>query len=322
MPSASPHILLLAPGAKMALARALARAAEARGGRLTAREADPVAPAAGCCHHTVSGAPIDDADAAASLLDWCRREGVDLVVPSRHGDLPALASAREAFFSAGIALAISEPDCIRICLDKRNTWRWLSAHGLPVPAQTTVGEWPDSPLRDHLPLIAKSPTGSGSRQLVRVTEPAALAMLPADWILQTPAPGREYTVNVYVDRHGRSVCEIPHARLMVGDGEVIRARTERIPVLMTLARRIAEGLPGARGPLNIQMFHDDRSGRTTVIEINPRFGGGYPLVEEAGGTFAEWLIAEYIEGRDLPRLDTWEDGLLMVRYREALFLRP
>jgi carbamoyl-phosphate synthase large subunit len=51
-----------------------------------------------------------------------------------------------------------------------------------------------------------------------------------------------------------------------------------------------------------------------AIEINPRFGGGYPLSYAAGANFPKMLIQEYILGKDVEFVDDWEDNLLMLRY--------
>lgn len=319
MSSLHPHVLILAPGAKVGLTRALAEAVAARGGTLSAWEADPHSPAAAFCSRRVAGGPVESAAAARALLDWCRDEGVALVVPTRHGDLPALAEARDAFEARAVHLAVSSPPCVALCLDKAASHAWFGQQGLPVPAQTTVAALAGSALRGVFPLVAKDPRGSGSRGLRLCRTAADLAGLPADWLVQTVAPGNEYTVNAYVDRAGRCLCEIPHERLLVSEGEVVRGRTARVPGLMELARRIAGRLPGARGPLNVQIFWDAAAGTATVIEVNPRFGGGYPLAHRAGGRFTDWLLAEFVDGATLPRLDDWEDDLLVVRYREALF---
>ena len=319
MSASGPHVLILSPGSKVALTRALGESTRARGGTLSGWESDPHSPAATFCDKRVEGGPVEDAAAAQTLLAWCLRSGVQLVVPSRHDDLPTLARVADLFSAAGIALVVSSPETIELCLDKVASHAWLHEGGFPVPEQATAGQLTSSPLAGRLPLVAKHPRGSGSRHVRVCRTSGDLEGVPPDWIVQSLAPGAEFTINTYVARDGRCLCEIPHERLMTGDGEVVRGRTSRIPVLMDIARRISESLPDARGPLNIQVFFDASTQRATVIEINPRFGGGYPLAHEAGGRFAEWLLAEYVDNRPMPRVDDWEDGLTMVRYREAVF---
>ncbi len=321
MSATGPHVLLLSPGSKVALTRALADATTTRGGTLSGWEADPFSPAAAFCQRRVAGGPVENADKAHQLLEWCSRERVKLVVPSRHDDLPTLASVADIFAAAGITIAISSSQTIDLCLDKVASHAWLSDGGIPVPEQTTIAKLPATALAGRFPLVAKHPRGSGSRNVRVCRTDAEFAGIPDDWIVQTHALGAEFTINTYASQDGRCLCEIPHERIMIGDGEVVRGRTARIPALMALARRITESLPGARGPLNIQIFWDAAQSRATVIEINPRFGGGYPLAHEAGGCFTAWLLAEHLDGADLQRLDTWEDDLLMVRYREAKFFR-
>ena len=122
-----------------------------------------------------------------------------------------------------------------------------------------------------------------------------------------------------MDARGHCRCLIPHRRLEVVDGEVNRAITVKDARLISLGRSIAEALPGAYGPLNIQVIYISENERFNVIDINPRFGGGYPLAHAAGGRFTDWLIAE--TRGELARFveDNWIDGLSMVRYRESLF---
>ncbi len=319
MSAAAKHVLLLSPGSKVALTRVLAAATAARETRLLCWESDPYSPAAEHCAARGPGGAIEDEAAAERLLAWAREAGVGMIVPSRHDDLPTLARLRERFAANGILLAVSASETIATCHDKLAMHAWLESLGFPVPGQCTVAQLPSHALAGCFPLVAKDPRGSGSRGVRVCRRPADLADLPGSWIIQTCAPGIEYTVNTYVARDGRCLAEIPHERILTGDGEVVRARTARIPALMDPARRISESLPGARGPLNIQMFWEASTQRVTVIEINPRFGGGYPLAHEAGGRFAEWLLAEYLDARILPRLEDWEDGLMMTRYREARF---
>lgn len=319
MSARQPHVLLLSPGAKVGLTRAWADAVKNRQGRLTAWEADSYAPAARFCQSVVAGGPLENPASFDRFQQWCRQEKPDLVVPTRHGDLTALAEIASHLRENGTTAAISTAACVALCCDKIATHAWLARSGHPMPEQTTVAARAASSLRDVFPVVAKDPRGSGSAGVRWCRNMNDLAGLSGDWLLQSIAPGVEFTVNTYLDRNGRSVCAIPHERLLVHEGEVVRARTVRNPVLMKLARQIAESLPGARGPLNIQIFWDDATARATVIEINPRFGGGYPLAHHAGGKFVDWLLQEHLDGEAPVDLDSWEENLLMVRYRDAVF---
>ena len=137
-------------------------------------------------------------------------------------------------------------------------------------------------------------------------------------IVQDMATGREFTINVYVNRSGECICAVPHWRMEVRAGEVSKGITVKDCRLMTLARKVAEALPGAYGPLNIQCFMDD-SGSIQIIEMNARFGGGYPLAHRAGARFTDWLFEEQAD-KPLPYFDGWTDDLAMLRFDEAVFV--
>jgi carbamoyl-phosphate synthase large subunit len=102
-------------------------------------------------------------------------------------------------------------------------------------------------------------------------------------------------------------------------GEVSKGTTVKHAGLMDLARRVVQHLPGAYGPMNIQAFvgPDDRM---MLIEINPRFGGGFPLAFRAGARFPRWILEELLGIAPSSSFTNWQEGLAMFRYDTAVFL--
>jgi carbamoyl-phosphate synthase large subunit len=246
---------------------------------------------------------------------------VDLLVPTIDPELPVYAAAKQRLAEHGIKICISEPSTIEICRNKITTHAWLLANGFPTVRQTD----PETALTDSpgwpLPLIVKPYNGSGSGgvQVLRTRrEFEGLAEIGSGYIVQEIAPGREFTVNAYVNQAGDCVCAVPHWRKEVRAGEVSKGVTVKDPRLMDLAGAVTEALPGAYGPLNLQCFLDD-SGAIRIIEMNARFGGGYPLAHRAGALFTDWLLDE-LEGKKLSYFDGWNDDLAMLRYDEAVFV--
>ncbi len=221
-----------------------------------------------------------------SVLRVCKAEDVQLLVPTIDTELALYANMRREFQDNGIQIAISDLEAVAIAGDKSLTHQWLVAQGFPTVRQSTA---------------------------------ESVLAQPEEIIVQEFARGDEYTINVFVDRHGRAICAVPHVRLEVRAGEVSKGMTVKHGEMMTLARDIAEALPGARGPINIQCFLDGE-GEIKIIEINPRFGGGYPLAHQAGAHFTRWMIEEALTRPIISVEDDWQDGLLMLRYDEAVYL--
>jgi carbamoyl-phosphate synthase large subunit len=256
-----------------------------------------------------------------TLLDICRRHEVKLVIPGIDTELPMLAAACDQFAAAGITALISAPETIAIGADKWRTHRWLVEKGFPTVRQATVAEALGDPHAWPYPMIVKPTAGSASVGVARVSNRDELQFhtRSSDFIVQSIATGAEYTVDVLVNRDGKCVCAIPRRRIEVRSGEVFKGVTARRPELIELASRVAETLPAAYGPLNVQLFADETAGDLRVIEINPRFGGGFPLAWQAGGKFPQWIIEEILGLPSTASHTSWRDGLVMLRYYAAVF---
>jgi carbamoyl-phosphate synthase large subunit len=95
-------------------------------------------------------------------------------------------------------------------------------------------------------------------------------------------------------------------------GESIKGMTIDDPELIELGRRVAEGLPLA-GPGTVQCFREaDDSLRVT--DVNPRFGGAFPLPLAAGGGYPELALALVAGERPQPRVGEFRAGVVMTRF--------
>jgi carbamoyl-phosphate synthase large subunit len=247
-------------------------------------------------------------------------EDVRLIVPTIDTELAVYAASRQRFAEQGISVAVSDMETIDLACDKIRTHRWLLENGFPTPRQAGVEEVLLHPEAWTFPLILKPRSGSASLGISMVQSLQGLheaAAGSAGKIVEEIAGGDEYTVNVFV-QNGRCVCAVPHRRLETRAGEVSKGVTVRDERLIGLATRIAEALPGARGALNIQCFAEP-DGAVKVIEINARFGGGFPLADRAGARFPLWLLESALD-RPHEEAAEWEDGLVMLRYDTAVFV--
>ena len=86
--------------------------------------------------------------------------------------------------------------------------------------------------------------------------------------------------------------ETDEALVLCGD-------TEEERILSELGRRISEGF-GHIGNMDVDIILDDRDKRPYVLDMNVRFGGGYPFSHAAGidlpGAYICWA-----EGREAPK---------------------
>jgi carbamoyl-phosphate synthase large subunit len=95
-------------------------------------------------------------------------------------------------------------------------------------------------------------------------------------------------------------------------GESIKGSTLDDPELVAFGCLVAEALP-IRGPGTIQCFRT-QPGRFEVTDVNPRFGGAFPLPVAAGGAYPSLVLALARGERVEPRLGAYRPGVVMTRY--------
>jgi carbamoyl-phosphate synthase large subunit len=317
------NVLLSSAGRRVALVELFRRSLRELGmpGAVIASDMSRLSAAFHAADRAVQVAPCENEQFVPDLIELCRKHAVRLVVPTIDTELAVLAAHRDRFAAIGTTVVVSDPETIAICADKERTHVWLEHNGFPTVRQTTAIKAIEDPDGWPLPLIIKPRWGSASIgvRIARNRHELELAS-GLDLIAQTLAPGAEYTVDVLVDGTGRAVCAVPRRRLEVRAGEVSKGVTVRRPTVEQLMRQMCETFPGAYGPVTIQVFLDDVRGEARIIEINPRFGGGFPLSWEAGARFPRWLIEEVAGIPSTAETNGWRDGLVMLRYDDAVFV--
>ena len=113
---------------------------------------------------------------------------------------------------------------------------------------------------------------------------------------------------------------MPRKRIEVRDGEVNKGKTEKNELVNYIKEHLNE-IEGARGCLTMQFFFNRNTRSIVAIEINPRFGGGYPLAYIAGANFPQFIIEEYFMNKEILYIENWEDNLLMLRYDDEIIIR-
>lgn len=260
----------------------------------------------------------DDPSYVDVVLAIAAETGSRLVVPTIDPELAPLAEAAEDFAQIGARVHVSDPETISVVRDKARTAEVLSAAGVPVPCTHALEALRAKPDLLSWPVFLKPSGGSASRGLAVINHPGDLPdHTDEPMIAQDCLGGPEYTINMFVDSRGELRTVIPHIRLSIRAGEVEKGRTERRADLKAIAEGIAAALPGLRGVSCFQVIDDPEHG-PKVLEINARFGGGYPLADAAGATFARWLLEEVTIGTSAAH-DNWTDGVEMLRYDAAVF---
>lgn len=313
------NILLLSAGRRVSLARALRRVAEDNGARFYTADMRPEMSAACQDHGLFAILPaVVDSSYPAALASLCGRLEIGLVIPTIDTELRVLADLHDDFLAAGTAVIVCDHDLIAIARDKRRTAEFFASFGVKSPELYPL----EAP---RFPAIAKPFDGSLSRDVTILHESEDFTekvrgtknLMLAQYI--DPASHDEFTCDVYYDRSGVLRCVVPRLRIEVRGGEIAKGRTVKNNIVDLFHSKLGR-IPGARGCLTFQFFRNRETGALYLIELNARFGGGFPLSHAAGADYPRWLYDEWVNEASIADLYDWQNDMTMLRYDEAVFV--
>ncbi|HKH59838.1 MAG TPA: ATP-grasp domain-containing protein [Flavitalea sp.] len=261
---------------------------------------------------------VTDPSYISDLIAICVSNDIKMIVPTIDTELLALAENKSRFSALGIHLIVSSPEFVEQCRDKRRITEFFENKNIPVPKKIDKHA-------PEFPLFIKPYDGSLSANtfLIKAAHELTAFHMTNEKFLFMEYIGKEqhdeYTVDMYFDKHSTVKCIVPRKRILVRAGEVNKGITCKNSIVPFLKEKLGY-IEGAVGCLTVQVFLNRDSGRIIAIEINPRFGGGYPLSYRAGANYPLWLINEYFNNESIKYMENWEDQLLMLRYDDEVIV--
>ncbi len=316
------HVLITSAGRRTSLVKAFKEVSNPGGCKVFAGDMDGLAPSLYLADESVKLPPVLSSEYVPFLLDYVTEQGIKLVVPTIDTELMVFAENAERFASRGCKLLISEPELISACRDKWNTFTFFDRLGVRTPKSWLPEELDDATIAG-LPdnLFVKPRDGSASINTYGTNREGLkgiMARVP-NAIVQERIDGREITIDAFLDFDGKPIHYVPRVRIKTVGGESVQGVTISESGLGVWLEGLLEiiGRMGGVGPMCMQAFLTDEG--FVLFEINPRFGGGYPLGRAAGGAYPEWLVNLLRGEKVQPRLGDYKVGLSMTRYYCEVF---
>lgn len=246
------------------------------------------------------------------IVELCVKHKVHLLVSLNDLELPVLASAKSRFDAVGVKLAISDTPVIDVCFDKLTTYRWLQDKNIPTPDTYVDLDGALSAIESgalQFPCIVKPRWGSGSIGIFVVHDvnelKAAHALtqstvsrgmlsmasqndLAHSVLIQSLCTGDEYGCDILNDFSGTPRAVMTKQKLAMRAGETDKAVVRHNEKLAEFCHSLGQHV-GHVGNLDCDIFVD--GDHFQVLEMNPRFGGGYPFSHVAGADYPKALLA-------------------------------
>lgn len=262
---------------------------------------------------------IDSEDYFKELIAICINNKVTLIIPTIDTELMLLAENEKLLLEYGIKAVISSENFILKCRDKHHIHNFFNGHNIEVAKEYSKTDY-------KLPIFIKPVDGSRSVDTYTILKENDFIkyhfendkLMFLEYLDHNEH--EEFTCDLYYDKNSQLKCIVPRKRIEIRDGEVNKGKTENNSLVPYIKERLSY-IEGAKGCLTAQFFKHKTTGRIVGIEINPRFGGGYPLSYLAGANFSKWIIEEYLFDKNIDEMfDCWEDNLLMLRYDNEILV--
>ncbi|HZV68626.1 MAG TPA: ATP-grasp domain-containing protein [Saprospiraceae bacterium] len=306
------NILITCAGRRNYLVDYFREALNPLGGKVHVFNTDPHSAAYWLADVRVLSPFATDPTYPAFLENYCISNDIRAVLSCMDVDLGILAGAKEKFARLGITILVADPWVIDMAHDKWLTQQFLIEHQFPVSSLfLDLDKALDAIKRgeEHYPFFVKPRWGMGSIALFKAETEEDLIfyfektkqLITGSYshygmardesnavLIQGMLPGQEYGLDIINDLEGNHQVTVVKKKLAMRSGETDIAITEENKALEELGAKIAS-LTRHPANLDVDVFWDGE--KAYVLELNPRFGGGYPFSHAAGINLPQAIVA-------------------------------
>jgi carbamoyl-phosphate synthase large subunit len=270
--------------------------------------------------------PVTDSGYPAKIIEICSKENIAAVLSLIDPEIPVLALSRKTFEDIGVKIIAPGNHSVDICIDKIKMHNFLDQQGF-----NNIKNYDGLPGFSNayregaalFPVFVKKRFGSASAGATKINSLDSLkAIINEDYglIIQEFIEGRELGIDIYVDLISKEVISVfIKEKFYMRSGETDKAVSILEPAISTLVEKFVKKLD-LTGPLDMDII--ERDGLYYIIDINCRFGGGYPLAHECGENFPLYIINNIRGRKNIARIGQYPEGILMMKHDDVVIIRP
>lgn len=269
-----------------------------------------------------------------SLKNIIKEHSIKAVISLNDLELPILSEHKKQIEALGARVIVSDEEAIKIAFDKWETVKFLEQFGLKTPKTFINLQFAKDAIASgelKFPLVIKPRWGSASigidfpedmeelelaykLQTIRLKRTILAEASKEDIdhaiLIQEKIPGKEYGMDVLNDFEGNYVGTFVREKLQMRSGETDKAVSVIDERFEKIGKIIGENLKHI-GNLDCDVF--EHNGELYVLELNPRFGGGYPFSHEAGNNTAAIYI-EWLKGNsDIQQHSNYKEDIMFSK---------
>ena len=282
---------------------------------------------------------IYDAHYIPELLKIADEYRVDAIISLNDLELPILSKNINQFINKGIKVIVSSPEVIDIAFDKYRTYNYIKSLGLNAPKTYLNLVTAEKALETNeisFPVVLKPRWGSASLGIEFPENPEELKLayelvklklkrsilknvsekdLDHAILIQEKINGKEYGMDVLNNFDGSYIGTFAREKLCMRSGETDKAISVIDSNLEGIGSVLGSNLKHV-GSMDCDILFD--SDKHYVLELNPRFGGGYPFSHEAGVNTASIYVSWLNGNSNIKQFINYKEGLCFSKYDKLM----
>ena len=254
------------------------------------------------------------------LIKYCEENKINIIISLFDIDLLMLAKHKKQFEEIGTKVIVSDPELIEVCNDKWATYEFLKKNEFYAPKSYLKIEDVIKEIKDGFlsyPIVVKPRFGCGSisvaiaydeEDLVYLTKKAnkeitssylkyESAVTEDKIIYQECLNGQEYGADIINDLNGVTQNVIVRKKIAMRSGETDIAELVCEPLIKETLLKLGKATKHIAN-MDCDVFLVDN--KPYVLEMNARFGGGYPF-SHMGGCNLPQAIVNWVEGKEVSK---------------------
>lgn len=257
-----------------------------------------------------------------TIKDICKKEAIEVILPLQEDELALISAHRIEFGEMGILALVSDLESIELCRDKFLLYKYLMSNGIDCVETYDYETEFEKINKLPFPILVKERKGAGSVGILKINNWSLLKdyaeSVDEKIIVQPFYEVKEYGVDVYVDVISGEVISIfAKEKLRMRAGETEKSKSIKDKKIFELVYQVVDKMK-FRGPIDMDVFKYE--GEYHVLEINPRFGGGYPHAYECGIDFTKFIAMNRAGKANDPAVGNYKENVVLLKFSDAILL--
>jgi carbamoyl-phosphate synthase large subunit len=258
----------------------------------------------------------DESAYSSALLELCEKERIDALLSFMDQDVVILSKLIDELHRRGVTPVLPSAEAALICFDKWLSYLFYCDKGFKTALTFKDYQEAMSAISQNkvsFPLVVKPRFGFGSAHTYVIQNQRELDFFfnyREDMLIQERLVGEEFNLDILSNLERIPLAVIPWRKYSSRLGETEQAVTVESRPLVNYGVALAEAL-GLVGPMDVDLFVNGDS--IQILEMNPRFGGGYPVSHLAEANFPS-LIIRFLQGEHInPCIGNYKRGVMMMK---------